>query len=49
MLNLKDMSLEDQLRLAMGIANPIPDLRYGEGEQSLKQKTVKSKFSKRIF
>jgi len=49
MLNLENMSLEDQLRLAMKIANPIPDLRYGEGEQSLKQKTVKSKFSKRIF
>jgi len=47
--NIKNMSLEEQFRLAMEIAIPIPDFRYGEGEQSLKQKTVKSKLSKTIF
>jgi len=47
--NMPSMSLEDQFRLAMKITNPIQDLRYGEREQSLRQKTVKSKSSNRIF
>lgn len=48
-IKLENMSLEKKFRLAMEYANLIPDFRYGEGEQSLRQKPVKSKSSKRIF
>ena len=48
-LNLRNMSLEEQFRLAMTFAFHIPDFWHGEEEQSLKQKPVNSQFSKRIF
>lgn len=48
-INLRKMSFEDQLRLAMKVAKPIQDFRYGEGEKSLAEKPVKNKYSKNIF
>lgn len=48
-IKLENKSLEEQFRLAMELASAISDFRYGEGEQSLKQKPVKNKLSKRIF